>query len=187
MYGRGIWFFSTHTSKERQRLNNWTQWALYEQMCSCGLLFFSPVLFFGLDNVHLSETRPFIHTDGKQVPAADDWCLKCQWNLMEMVSRTWKKAEKRKHLEDYTKESSWIILANFPKRRRRKIYKIVAHCMNKLFSLPNEKCNIYKDNVITCLEIWFGAMNLNQSQMVYLCLSFAFFLHLSYFKLKNMV
>ncbi len=59
--------------------------------------------------------------------------------------------------------------------------------MNKLFSLPNEKCNICKDNVITCLEIWFGATNLNQSQTVYLCLSFAFFLHLSYFKLKNSV
>jgi len=40
MYGRKIWFFSAHISKEPQRLNNWTQWALYEQMCSFGLFFF---------------------------------------------------------------------------------------------------------------------------------------------------
>ncbi len=56
--------------------------------------FFPTVPRFGLDNVHLSETRPFIHTDGKQVPAADDWCPKCQWNLIEMVSRTWKRQRK---------------------------------------------------------------------------------------------
>lgn len=74
MYGRKIWFFFAHISKELQRLNNWTQRALYEQMCSFGLLFFffPSVPRFGLDNVHLSETQPFIHTDGKQVHAADD-------------------------------------------------------------------------------------------------------------------